>query len=492
MHSTFSALRITATLVAAFCATSGAAEAQWAAVSLHPVGQSASVGAGGTAAQQTGAVLGIGGFGIPHAARWQGSSTWVDLHPAGATSSECLGAASTTMQGGYAKFAGAEHAALWLGSAASFIDLHPSGYAESRVWGMSGDTQVGYAVDAFGGVVACLWKGSAGSFTPLVATNGFSVALGAGGNQQCGAIDFPGNVSQACYWTGSAASVVLLNPPGIGKARAWGTDGVTQVGHILTPGLQDHAVLWSGSAASCVDLDPVGSTYSRAFAVDGNEQVGVAGIPPAFNHAALWSGTAASFVDLHKALPSNYVSSEAHAIWHAAGRTYVLGTATDGTLGRTEAMLWWSLASANYCTGKANSLGCTPVISLVGSPSATANNSCRIDVTNLFNHKNGTWIYGANGRATTPFFGGTLCVAAPLQYAFVTTAGGSFPPHMDCTGNISLSFAAYRDGLLGGHPAAFLKTPGTIVDCQFWARDPGFPSGTDAQLTGGLELEIGP
>ncbi|MCK6448761.1 MAG: hypothetical protein L6Q99_20395 [Planctomycetes bacterium] len=475
----------------AIAAAPATAAAQWTAVSLHPAGYSNSLGAGGTATQQAGSVD-VGG-GTLHAALWNGTSSWTDLHPAGATFSQCFAAAGS-MQAGSIGVAGAEHAAVWSGTAASCVDLNPTGASFSRVWGMSSDTQVGFVANSTGLAKACMWQGSASSFVDLHPAGGtsFSIALGAGGGQQCGAVDFAGNLTMASVWTGTASSWVPLNPPGIPRAQAWATDGSTQVGRIWTTGLKEQAALWKGTAASYVDLDPPNTSSSAAFAVDGGEQVGRVNFPFQLYRASHWSGTASSWTDLHLALSNDYSSSEAFSIWHAGGRTYVFGTATNATLGRTEPILWWKLASTTYCTAKVNSLGCTPTFTMLGTPTATQSIPCFLYATNLYNLKNGTWIYGAGGRANLPFFGGTLCVASPLHYATVQSTNGSNPPKKDCTGSLGLDFPQFRDGLLGGHPAAFLKVPGTIVNCQFWARDPGFAPGTNAQLTTGLEFELGP
>jgi hypothetical protein len=39
-------------------------------------------------------------------------------------------------------------------------------------------------------------------------------------------------------------------------------------------------------------------------------------------------------------------------------------------------------------------------------------------------------------------------------------------------------------------PLAALKIPGTIVDCQWWGRDPGFPAPNNTQLSDALEYKI--
>lgn len=49
---------------------------------------------------------------------------------------------------------------------------------------------------------------------------------------------------------------------------------------------------------------------------------------------------------------------------------------------------------------------------------------------------------------------------------------------------------SFRAGVLGGHPQPFLSVPGTTVDCQVWARDPG--NSFDAVLTAGWSYTVCP
>jgi hypothetical protein len=89
-----------------------------------------------------------------------------------------------------------------------------------------------------------------------------------------------------------------------------------------------HALLWTGSADSVVDLNPSGFTASEAYGVSGGQQVGV-GTIGGQEHALLWMGSADSVVDLHTFLPPQFTSSIAHGI-DADGNIVGYASGPDG------------------------------------------------------------------------------------------------------------------------------------------------------------------
>lgn len=145
-----------------------------------------------------------------------------------------------------------------------------------------------------------------------------------------------------------------------------------------------------------------------------------------------------------------------------------------------------------YCSGKFTSSGCAPTMARSGYSSATLGSGFLVRATDCMNNQPGLLLYGVSGQAALPFQGGTLCVSAPVRRAPGTNSGGSPQPADDCTGVFEIDFNAFAVGALGGTPSPALRVPGTVVDSQWWGRDPGYGPGQNSQLAGGLEFQICP
>ncbi|MBK8180187.1 MAG: hypothetical protein IPK67_15130 [Planctomycetes bacterium] len=144
-----------------------------------------------------------------------------------------------------------------------------------------------------------------------------------------------------------------------------------------------------------------------------------------------------------------------------------------------------------YCTAKVNSLGCVPAIGATGTSSASSFYGFTIHATNVINNTVGLLAYTNSGRDALPFQGGWLCLRTPLQRTVVVQSGGN-PGTVDCSGVYVIDLNAYATGLLGSTPAPYLAVAGTVVNVQFWGRDPGFPPPVDAALSDALEFTICP
>lgn len=145
-----------------------------------------------------------------------------------------------------------------------------------------------------------------------------------------------------------------------------------------------------------------------------------------------------------------------------------------------------------FCPPKVNSLGCTPIWWNAGNASASATSGFFVRVRNVLNHKSGLLMYGFNGRAAIPFQGGQLCVQPPLHRSIIVQSNGAPLPANDCSGNFILDMNAFAAGLAGGNPHPSLRIPGTLVTCQWWGRDPGFPAPDNSTLSPGLQYFVCP
>ena len=146
----------------------------------------------------------------------------------------------------------------------------------------------------------------------------------------------------------------------------------------------------------------------------------------------------------------------------------------DGALGTDTGrvtLFSWCPGARVYCSAKANSLGCTPVIEGVGQASGSLPHAFRIKARQVLSHKAGILIYGF-AEASIPFQGGTLCIQPPLRRTPVQSAGGG-PPPTDCSGVYSLDF---NDRIRSGVDPALVS--GVAVAAQYWSRDSGAAFGT--------------
>ena len=271
--------------------------------------------------------------------------TCISLHPPSGSSGSFASNTTATHQVGTAYVGGREHACLWSGTAGSWVDLHPAGLLDSYANVNFGSLQAGSVVfDSPGppppqGYVyhAALWSGTASSVVDLNPAGAIgSVVWGMSSTQQVGRADFAGGVSRASLWQGTAASWVDLTPAGFSSSQAVDASGSEQVGTVLFGSFQ-HAVRWRGTAQSWVDLHPIGALSSTAWGTSGTQQVGQANFGGGVAHAGLWSGTPGSWVDLH---PTGMSSSAAFGV----SGPYQVGTATSGTA--TYASFWSGTAAS--------------------------------------------------------------------------------------------------------------------------------------------------
>jgi len=138
-----------------------------------------------------------------------------------------------------------------------------------------------------------------------------------------------------------------------------------------------------------------------------------------------------------------------------------------------------------YCTAKTNSAGCAPSIEWSGYPSSSASFGFEVTCSKVLNNSIGVFLLGTGGRASTPFQGGILCLGGPWVSSQPVFAGGTPPPASDCSGmwSIDLNTLIYW---------AFPVSSGSIVNGQWWGRDPGLAPPDSAQLSDALEVVVMP
>lgn len=324
-------------------------------IDLNPAGATSSDSFAMTATQQVGSAT----FGnATHAGLWSGTAaSWVDLNPAGATSSMVAGVGGA-QQVGAATYSNGTHAGRWNGTAASWVDLNPAGATGSLAYAIvpgAPGRQVGSAT--FGSAThAGLWNGTAASWVDLHPSGATSsVAKFITGTQQVGSATF-GSATHAGLWSGTAVSWVDLNPAGATGSQVNGISSGgpgQQVGQ-ATLGSATHAGFWSGTAASWVDLNPAGAVESAAFAISGNIQVGYAKLSGGAYQAGSWSGTAASWQPFpyppDDITWSQWYPAQGKSVWTDGGRLFVAGYVSRwqyvSTVHHDNAVLWWQ----PYCT----------------------------------------------------------------------------------------------------------------------------------------------
>lgn len=265
---------------------------------------------------------------IPHAAIFAPDfSSYVDLHPAGASVSSTFGAG-----GGQQVGAVDDLPALWSGTAGSVVYLRPDGATGASANDTNGTRQVGSAQGGpFGTNHAILWNGSAGDFVDLhpagYASSGAGGIDAAGGRQVGGGapVGNEARQSHALLWRGTAASVVDLHPAGYYHSSALAIAGDQVVGSAtpnLSPAVPNRAALWDLATGEFTELHPAeGYRQSHASRTNGDLQLGIGITPTGRQHALLWDDTADSLINLHQLLGPEFERSSV-AGFDSAGNVY--------------------------------------------------------------------------------------------------------------------------------------------------------------------------
>ena len=106
-----------------------------------------------------------------------------------------------------------------------------------------------------------------------------------------------------------------------------------------------------------------------------------------------------------------------------------------------------------------------------GAPSATATSGFVISTSGARANRSGLLLYSPSGRGSSPFNGGTLCLAPQglRRSPAVLSIGGTPGPF--CDAGFQLDWNSFASGNAGGNPQAFLSSVGQVVNLQWWGRD---------------------
>jgi hypothetical protein len=249
-------------------------------------------------------------------------------------------------------------ATLWHGTPESAVSLHPVGAVSSDAYATREGQQVGY-VNPSGapeGSRAALWHGTAAGWVNLHPASAHdSFAHATDGTNQGGEATFLVNsnwAQHAVTWSGSASSVIDLNPASDLTSVVMGMSPGQQVGWTKAAFQGQHAAVWSGSASSWTDLHPFpGFGASILNATIGWAQAGYSNVPGnSVQHAGLWFGSASSFIDLQQFLPPGYSSSTAICIDWYDNKLWIGGYGVN-SLGYAEAFVWTSTVPSPASAG---------------------------------------------------------------------------------------------------------------------------------------------
>ena len=131
------------------------------------------------------------------------------------------------------------------------------------------------------------------------------------------------------------------------------------------------------------------------------------------------------------------------------------------------------LAASTYCTAKTNSCGSLPAIGISGVPSASSSSGFTVSLQNAKARKYGMMLYTDASPAipAIAFQGGLLCLKVTPSLSRTVMVQDTLGTPGQCDGVLSIDMNAFAAGALGGNPLSSLSQVGTMVSCQFWARD---------------------
>jgi len=140
-----------------------------------------------------------------------------------------------------------------------------------------------------------------------------------------------------------------------------------------------------------------------------------------------------------------------------------------------------------YCTAGTSTFGCQASISSSGVPSASASSGFVLAASGVEGQRMGLLLYGASGRAATPWGSGSsvLCLQAPLQRTPAASSGGTSGM---CNGALLFDWNVY----MATHPGALgnPRLAGQVFQAQFLYRDPA--ASMASTLSNAVEFTLSP
>ncbi|MCE9596241.1 MAG: hypothetical protein K8S98_18780 [Planctomycetes bacterium] len=271
---------------------------------------------------------------------------------------------------------------------------------------------------------------------------------------------------------------------GIGIWVLDGASGATVRVHGDTPPTLTGLALGNG-LADFGDLDGDGVSDYAA----GGPQAEFSGFGVGAEETRVWSGASGAL--LGNLLPPVYDMGFGFSVAHVDGNgdglaDIVIGDPLDDVAGHDAGRVHvysFVRAPTTYCAAKVNSVGCTPFVQGVGTPSVSSGQPFRIKAFQVLNKKFGLLFYAFTPQSV-PFQGGRLCMKLPITRCGVLNSGGNPPPN-DCSGAYAYDF---NDRIRNGVDPALVA--GEEVFAQYWSRDLGDPFATG--LTDALALFIEP
>jgi hypothetical protein len=221
---------------------------------------------------------------------------------------------------------------IWSNSPDNPVEVLPAGIEQVVLYGVDNGVQVGMGTPTGSGQNhPFLYHGNGGAVDLIAPGCTYGEAYCISGNNIGGIVEpNAGDLPEAAYWSShSAASFVNLHPAGFQSSQVlgisadqqggWGETNITDVDNSFVA----HALIWTGSAASVVDVNPSDSQGSIIYAVRNGKQAGFYSdnSDPDRHKACVWSGTAASMVDIDHLIPASHDYSTAYAI-DEQGRIY--------------------------------------------------------------------------------------------------------------------------------------------------------------------------